>query len=90
MVTVINKYFLEIFNYSKNNHLLHWSNLYIILDDFIIYKKIIKIQKDQTIFARYMGQNTKKFLELNYDFFNVYKIYKKSYFLFKLNEKSYK
>jgi hypothetical protein len=77
MVEVINIYLLKKFVFNK------------ILNDFILYKKINKIKKNKNIIKKYIGLKNKNSIVFYYDFLIIYNKYKKSNFLFKLNERNY-
>ena len=88
MEVVINNNF-KIYNYLKNNHILRKINLIMILNDFIIFKNVLKHERNNTILVKYMGKKYKKFFDFCYDYKYIYFFYKKNYYLFNLNEKKF-
>lgn len=89
MVVAI-KNFLGKYKYDKNNHIIYWNKLRLVLDDFINFKKVLKLEKNKSILVKYMGKNYKYLFDFAYYFPYVYKYYKKSRYILKLNENSYR
>lgn len=46
MVVAI-KNFLRKYKYDKNNHIIYWNKLRLVLDDFINFKKVLKLEKEK-------------------------------------------